>query len=181
MAEILKFKANRKDEKMEFKIGDEVTLKTWDELVSEFRVDVDGLVRIESNYMSDEIKFTCGNSFEITKIDDNGIRLNIPDKDYWCFNSKSFVSTDNINPSHYKSQCSLECIEAMQMAFGKEIVYDFCICNAWKYMWRYENKNGVEDLKKTEWYLNKAKELIDYRSEHENIQQVLDGIKRRVK
>ena len=90
-------------------------------------------------------------------------------------------STDNINPSHYKSQCSLECIEAMQMAFGKEMVYDFCICNAWKYMWRYENKNGVEDISKAQWYVDKSNELIDYRSEHENIQQVLDEIKRRVK
>ena len=89
--------------------------------------------------------------------------------------------TDNINPNHYKSQCSLECIEAMQMAFGKEMVYDFCICNAWKYMWRYENKNGIEDINKAQWYIDKANELIDYRSEHENIQQVLDEIKRRVK
>ena len=91
------------------------------------------------------------------------------------------IKSDNINPNHYKSQCSLECTEAMQMAFGKEMVYDFCICNAWKYMWRYENKNGVEDINKAQWYIDKANELIDYRSEHENIQQVLDEIKRRVK
>lgn len=88
---------------------------------------------------------------------------------------------DSINPSHYKNSCSLECIEAMRMAFGKEIVYDFCICNAWKYMWRYENKNGIEDINKAQWYVDKAKELIDCRSEYENIQAVLDKIKRRVK
>ena len=36
-------------------------------------------------------------------------------------------ATDNINPSHYKSQCSLECIDAMIMAFGPDHVYKWCV------------------------------------------------------
>lgn len=67
---------------------------------------------------------------------------------------------DNINPNHYKNKTSLECIEAMQIAFGNDIVIAFCLCNAWKYIWRWENKNGIEDLKKAEWYIEKGRELI---------------------
>lgn len=68
--------------------------------------------------------------------------------------------TDNVNhPSHYEGSTSLECFEVMEIAFGKVTVYDFCICNAFKYLWRYKNKNGVEDLNKAEWYLNKAEEM----------------------
>lgn len=63
---------------------------------------------------------------------------------------------DNINPDHYKNETSLECIEAMEIIFGKEAVYNFCVCNAWKYIWRWKNKNGAEDLDKASWYLNKA-------------------------
>jgi hypothetical protein len=70
------------------------------------------------------------------------------------------VVKDNINPDHYKSSTSLECIEAMQIAFGEAAVIDFCVCNAWKYIWRWKNKNGVEDLHKAEWYINKGWELI---------------------
>ena len=67
---------------------------------------------------------------------------------------------DNVNhPKHYKGSTSLECFEVMQVAFGKITIYDFCICNAFKYLWRYKNKNGVEDLNKAEWYLNKAEEM----------------------
>lgn len=66
---------------------------------------------------------------------------------------------DNINPNHYKSQCSLECIDTMRVAFGDRYVFIFCCMNAYKYMWRYENKNGDEDLKKAEWYLDYAKNL----------------------
>lgn len=67
---------------------------------------------------------------------------------------------DNVNhPAHYEASTSLECIEAMELMFGEQAVYDFCLCNAYKYIWRHKNKNGLEDLNKAEWYLNKASEL----------------------
>ena len=62
---------------------------------------------------------------------------------------------DTVNrPAHYTSG-GIECIDAMQAAFGDEAVKDFCLCNAFKYLWRHHNKNGVEDLKKCRWYLNR--------------------------
>ena len=48
----------------------------------------------------------------------------------------------------------------------------------YKYSHNQYKKKGIEYITSK---LTKAKELIDYRSEHENIQQVLDEIKRRVK
>ena len=74
-------------------------------------------------------------------------------------NSKS---VDMVNhPSHYADECSIECIEAMLVAFGAEAVYDFCICNAFKYVWRYKNKNGEQDLEKATWYINKAEYIYN--------------------
>lgn len=65
------------------------------------------------------------------------------------------VKPDPVNrPAHYTSG-GIECIDAMQAAFGAEVVKDFCLCNAFKYLWRHRNKNGVEDLKKARWYLNR--------------------------
>ena len=64
------------------------------------------------------------------------------------------------HPTHYNNG-KIECIDAMESAFGKEAVKHFCICNAFKYIWRAEHKNGVEDIDKTIWYLNKYKELSD--------------------
>lgn len=68
---------------------------------------------------------------------------------------------DNINPDHYKNQTSLECIEAMEIIFGRDAVIDFCRCNAWKYIWRWKNKNGEEDLEKANWYLERAHKMLD--------------------
>lgn len=68
---------------------------------------------------------------------------------------------DNINPDHYKNQTSLECIEAMEIIFGRDAVIDFCRCNAWKYIWRWKNKNGKEDLDKANWYLERAFDMLD--------------------
>jgi len=71
------------------------------------------------------------------------------------------MSKDNINPNHYKSETSLECIEAMEIIFGKSSVKDFCLCNAWKYVWRWKNKNGLEDLSKALWYLDRYDIYVD--------------------
>lgn len=65
------------------------------------------------------------------------------------------VNPDLVNrPAHY-TQGGIECIDAMTAAFGDEAVKDFCLCNCFKYLWRHRNKNGVEDLKKARWYLNR--------------------------
>lgn len=66
---------------------------------------------------------------------------------------------DNVNhPSHY-NQGGIECIDAMVSAFGKQAVSSFCLCNAFKYIWRADHKNGLEDIEKANWYINKYKEL----------------------
>lgn len=69
------------------------------------------------------------------------------------------TTVDNVNrPPHY-TQGGIECIDAMTAAFGKEAVMHFCICNAFKYIWRSEHKNGQEDLDKANWYIKKYKQL----------------------
>ena len=62
------------------------------------------------------------------------------------------------HPDHYNSD-GIECIDAMIASQGVDDVRAFCICNAFKYIWRYQSKNGIEDIKKAIWYLNKFVEL----------------------
>lgn len=67
---------------------------------------------------------------------------------------------EKINPTYYNKKTSLECIDSMIIAFGKEAVINYCIICAYKYVWRCENKsNFEEDLHKAQWYLDKAFEL----------------------
>lgn len=67
---------------------------------------------------------------------------------------------DNINPDHYKERTSIECIDAMIMTFGAKRTAEYCVQNAYKYVWRHKFKNRLEDLKKAEWYLDKFGELV---------------------
>ena len=68
---------------------------------------------------------------------------------------------DNVNhPAHYESQTSLECIDVMEIAFGADAVGNFCLCNAFKYLWRYKHKGGTEDVQKAEWYLNHYSNIV---------------------
>ena len=63
------------------------------------------------------------------------------------------------HPSHY-NQGGIECIDAMVAAYGKQAVGYFCLCNAFKYVFRCEHKGGHEDLDKAVWYIQKFKELF---------------------
>jgi hypothetical protein len=58
-----------------------------------------------------------------------------------------------VNPSHYK-QGPIECIEAIKAALGLGFVA-YLWGNILKYLWRWPNKNGIEDLKKARWYLDR--------------------------
>lgn len=61
------------------------------------------------------------------------------------------------HPKHYQGKN--ECIDVMIAMFGKEAVKHFCMCNAYKYRFRADMKNGDEDIKKAEWYETKLIEL----------------------
>lgn len=66
---------------------------------------------------------------------------------------------DNVNnPSHY-NRGGVECIDAIQSSMTKEAFCGYLKGNVQKYMWRYENKGGVESLQKAQWYLNKLIEV----------------------
>ncbi len=61
---------------------------------------------------------------------------------------------DPIKPDHYKVG-GMEPIEYMQIKMTPEQFKGFLIGNVLKYVSRYPHKNGVEDLNKAKWYLDK--------------------------
>lgn len=70
--------------------------------------------------------------------------------------------TDNVNhPAHYTAG-GIECIDALAAAteglLGIEAV---CTANAIKYLWRWKRKNGVEDLQKARWYIDRLIKTLD--------------------
>lgn len=63
-------------------------------------------------------------------------------------------------PSHY-TMGSIECTEAIRSAVGDAGYEAFLRGNIIKYIWRYPHKNGLEDLRKAQTYINM---LIDLKS-----------------
>ena len=62
---------------------------------------------------------------------------------------------DMVNqPPHY-NQGGIECIDGIEASMEKEAFAGYCKGNVMKYLWRYEHKNKVEDLKKAQWYLDR--------------------------
>jgi hypothetical protein len=68
------------------------------------------------------------------------------------------MKKDIVNrPSHYRKG-KVECIDAIKSATGDG--YQFYLQgNIIKYMWRFNHKNGLEDLQKAQWYLSELMKL----------------------
>ena len=63
--------------------------------------------------------------------------------------------SDVVNrPEHYR-QGSVECIEAIESSMSREEFQGYLKGNIEKYVWRYRYKNGVQDLRKARWYLDR--------------------------
>lgn len=88
------------------------------------------------------------------------LRIRKPIREGGCINpDRSFVGSqdepDLVNhPPHYTAHPSgIECIEITEW-------YNFNIGNAIKYLWRHDDKGGLEDLRKAQWYINREIERI---------------------
>ena len=74
--------------------------------------------------------------------------------------SDNFELEDMVNhPRHY-NESGIECIDALEAMLGDGFEA-YLQGNIAKYLWRYKYKNGVEDLKKAQWYLNKLIGVAD--------------------
>ena len=72
------------------------------------------------------------------------------------------MSVDNMNHPEYYETNGIECFDAILASQGEDSAKEFCICNAFKYIWRNKHKDSsVEDIKKAIWYLNKFVELSE--------------------
>lgn len=70
------------------------------------------------------------------------------------------------HPQHYNREGAMECIDEMEMIFGTKETAIFCKLNAYKYRYRAGFKGDAEeDLRKSDWYINKYKELVCVKGE----------------
>ena len=69
-------------------------------------------------------------------------------------------ATDNVNhPSHYQGK--VEVIDYITDKLSQEEFEGYLVGDVIKYISRYKKKNGLEDLKKCAWYLNKLIEVME--------------------
>ena len=62
--------------------------------------------------------------------------------------------SDPVNhPQHYKQNGKIECIDYIKDFLTPEEFIGYLRGNIAKYLHRFRYKNGIEDLKKAEWYL----------------------------
>lgn len=112
-------------------------------------VTTDGQILLDSDY-NKEVKEIAKEASRIAKEIADNVALEL----------RKIESKDNIkSPNHYVSESGIEVFD-VQEAFIHELkgMAASYWCNVVKYILRFQRKNGVEDLKKAKYYLEK---LID--------------------
>lgn len=66
-----------------------------------------------------------------------------------------------LHPSHYCKDGGVECIDAIRASMTPEAFAGYCKGNVMKYIFRYEDKGGVEDLRKAMVYLTWLTETVE--------------------
>ena len=127
---------------------------------------------LDANGISNDFVFSYADTFLVTNYS-NGIDvMNVSSLDAEKFGRTIFTEwdekiflkclglerKDNINPSHYK-RLPKETIERIKDNLTPEEFKGYLKGNILKYLDRYQDKNGVEDLRKMNWYLNKLIEV----------------------
>ena len=60
------------------------------------------------------------------------------------------------HPDHYQSETGLEVIDVIEaFTFDLKGIEAVCTANAIKYLCRWKKKNGVQDLDKARWYIDR--------------------------
>jgi len=78
--------------------------------------------------------------------------------------SKSYQQPDMVNhPPHYNqgnidNRGNIECIDAIRAMLSPEEFRGYLRGTSLKYRWRYQYKDGMQDIEKAEWYERRLKE-----------------------
>ena len=144
------------EEKHKYKVGDKVKIRYMDpDKYSEPMVDCGGDIATITNIIISQgnIQYRVKENYYYW--DEEILE---PVEETVTLKELQEIKNNVDHPKHYTNG-KYECIDIIEDVTkdltGLEAV---CTANVIKYMWRWKLKNGVEDLKKARWYLNK---LID--------------------
>ena len=122
-------------------------------------------IKLEPNERNEKVRLLIKIPYDLTRVVDLSYEL---DKKYVNDSKIENAKTTNIqftidttetqsdpvnSPTHYQTGL-IETIDSIKNILGHEKFQAYCIGNVIKYLSRYREKNGLEDLKKAETYIS---------------------------
>lgn len=116
-------------------------------------------------YDAFDIKEDNGNIYEFKVVSDVGSNITVgrDDLKFWSGFDNNHLENDHVesinSPKHY-TKGGIEVIDVIKAKMSAEQFGGYLWGNVIKYTLRHEEKGGVEDLGKANWYLNKLIEVL---------------------
>lgn len=64
-----------------------------------------------------------------------------------------------INPNHYQGRGGKQCYDVIKDILGANTLIHFYKANVIKYLYRFDTKNGLQDIRKAKWYFTEYSKL----------------------
>ena len=114
--------------------------------------------RLLKNYLPAHSTFYNAASISLCSFAD-AARMRCAEAKFEPANAEDAEREEIDHHAHYAGE--IECIDALLETMGRDDVRAFCLCNAFKCLWRCKKKHDTptEDVKKAAWYLQKYLEL----------------------
>ena len=146
---------------MKFKVGDKVKVIKQQEGLEDYQTPIGSVGEVLEVDGSDEhgLAYLVKSSSFRGRYDINIDTWWLEEDNLELFSNEEKQDVVN-HPNHYTSG-GIECIDAMQASLPPVQFKGFLRGNVQKYCWRCDKKNGLEDLKKARWYLDKLIETIE--------------------
>lgn len=103
------------------KIGDIVTIRSWDSMVEEFGVDFDGSIKVPGRFLP-EMRYLCNGTYQIDKCThtDTGEVYYLLDGHMWQITEKMLTTWEKKNAKSTKHETNVNTLETNILAWAKE-------------------------------------------------------------
>lgn len=71
----------------------------------------------------------------------------------------TYADDKAINPNHYQGRGGKQCYDVIKDILGSNTLLHFYKANVIKYLYRFDTKNGLQDIRKAKWYFTEYSKL----------------------
>lgn len=131
------------------------------------------MIKVLNDYCNDKPHTYCSSCPIMKELEDDigceDFKYRTDEELAECIEKISVHSVENddvVHPEHYQLPGGMQVVDIELAVFGRAALMEHCLCSATEYILRHKRKNGLEDIRKAQWWIGKYLELAEMKGEN---------------